>query len=134
MKKYGLPARERVKSRKDFERIYQSGSIVLSSDKKIKAIYIIERQRYPVVKIAVAVSKKAGNAVWRNRLKRLLRESFRLNKNEIVEISRSKLMSAIIIFSPNSINSSQNKHLKLEYIFVSVKDLLGKISGEMKRI
>ena len=82
-KQQGLSPAERIKSKKDFDELYSSGKILISSNKKIKAIFLIKDNPDEGVKIAAVVSKKLGNAVWRNRIKRLIKETYRLNKQEI---------------------------------------------------
>ena len=129
LKKFGLSAREKIKSRKDFEELYSSGTQLFSSTKKIKAIYIInENSNEPGVKISVAVSHKCGNAVWRNRVKRLLRESFRLNKNIIMKKAKELGFFIRIIFLPYSINMRKNKNIYLSDIMPDVIDIMSRIS------
>ncbi|HVO74693.1 MAG TPA: ribonuclease P protein component [Ignavibacteriaceae bacterium] len=99
-KRFGLSRYERIKSKKDFEKIFSEGEILFSSDKKIRALYIIE-QKPPAagIKIGTAVKKQYGNAVWRNRIKRLLKESFRLNKDGLVSSCTEKNILIKIIFA-----------------------------------
>lgn len=129
MKKFGLSAQEKIKSRKDFEELYSKGIILFSSTKKIKAIYIIDQNSIkPGVKISVAIGHKSGNAVWRNRVKRLLRESFRLNKNIIMKKAEELRLFIRIIFSPYSINMRKNKSIYLKDIMPDVIDIMSRIS------
>jgi ribonuclease P protein component len=46
---------------------------------------LIHKNRYESKRIAVTVRKQVGDAVLRNRIRRLIKETFRLNKDLFVE-------------------------------------------------
>ncbi len=128
MKRYGLSAKERIKSKKDFDKIFSSGKILYSSSKLIRAVYIVEKEdKNKGVRIAVAVGKKLGIAVWRNRIKRLIKESYRLNKEILLEICSKNNILLKIVFSPNSLNEKKNKNIMLIDLMPSMVDLMTKL-------
>jgi ribonuclease P protein component len=132
LKQFGLSAKERVKSRKDFEKIFSNGKSIFSSDKKIKATYLVDNIICkPGILISVAVYKKAGKAVWRNRIKRLIKEAYRLNK-EILKTSviRKKFLM-LVVFSPNTLNEDKNKKIYLQDIEPGVKEILLKLKDKL---
>ncbi len=132
MKQFGLSQKERIKKKKDFEKIYSSGKVVFSKNKKIKMMYLIEENsETPGIKAAFAVSKKAGNAVWRNRMKRLLRESFRLNKNILSEFYSKKNLLLKLVFSPSSLNQKENKKIKLNDVINEVVEIISNIKSRI---
>ena len=129
MKQFGLSAFEKLKSRKEIKRVISFGVNIISDDKKIKAIYLTEKtEKKTSVKITPAVFKKLGCAVWRNRIKRLIRESYRLNKKDLIQKSNQKKIDLKIIFSPQNINENTNKHISLEEILPSMLDVIKKIT------
>ncbi|MEI7810800.1 MAG: ribonuclease P protein component [Ignavibacteria bacterium] len=132
MKKFGLSKDERIKSEKDFKLIYSAGKTAYSGNQKLKAVYIIEGNAGEgKIKIAAAVSKRAGNAVWRNRVKRLIRESFRLNKHLIDLNNKEEKFFVRIVFSPGNLSQIKNKLIKLVDIMPALTDLLKKINGSL---
>jgi ribonuclease P protein component len=129
LKRCGLPAKERIKSRKDFEELYAAGRLVFSSDKKIKAIYLISEDINPGVRISPAVSSKAGNAVWRNRVKRLIKEAYRLNKEVVTGPVLQKKVLLRIVFSPGYLNKKNNIWPELNEIVPGVVEIMLKIKS-----
>lgn len=133
MKKYSLSKKERIVSKKLFDTIYKNGLIFFSNEKKIKAIFLFEKNsEKPFVRISVAISKKAGSAVWRNRIKRLIKESYRLNKSVLVEFVNLEKLNLNIVFSTNYLNQKNNRKINLDEIMPDVVNVLDKIIDYIK--
>lgn len=131
MKKFSLSGNERIKGKKQFEIIYASGKTIISGDKKLKAVFAINHFEKSGVKIAAAISKKAGSAVWRNRIKRLIKESYRLNKDTLVASCNEKKITLHIIFSSYRLNEKMNKAIAYKDVFPPVIDIIKKIQNEI---
>ncbi len=131
MKNFGLSKNERVKLKKDFNKIYTEGQVLYSSENKLKANYFIESSVNDFgVKAAFVVSKKTGNAVWRNKVKRLLRVAYRLNKSDLIEKCNIKNKKLLVAFSPNNFNQKKIKKPNLKFIyndFLSLVEQLSKV-------
>lgn len=132
MKKYGLSAAEKLKSKKDFEELFQKGNTLISSNKKIKVVYLIDKYSTEHgIRVAVAVGKKTGKAFWRNRVKRLLRESIRLNKEILIRFTEENSCIIRIIFSPCFLNMRNNRKIYLKYIKPDVIQIMSRISSDI---
>ncbi|QQS36017.1 MAG: ribonuclease P protein component [Ignavibacteriales bacterium] len=128
MKRFGLSKKERIRSRKDIQKIYSFGKTISSSTKKIKATYLSEpAQNEGSISIMTAIAKKSGNAVWRNRVKRLIRESYRQKKQTLVEACLKKNKRLNVVFSSNTINEEENKKISLKEIMPEVEELIATI-------
>ncbi len=132
MKVYDLPEEERIKLKREFDLVYSSGKIIYSDSKKIKAIYcFLKDENNPGVKVAFAISKKAGNAVWRNRVKRLIRESYRLNKHELAIECKNNNLKLLLVFSLHSIRKKNYPKLYLKDILPEITGLLIKLKASI---
>jgi len=63
-----------IKTNKDFKRVYGKGKT------KVTPYFVVywNKNRLPYSRLGIAVSKKIGGAVVRNRAKRVLKEAYRL--------------------------------------------------------
>ncbi len=83
LKNFGLPKQNRLRKPKEFRRVYAEG--VRIKGRFMTAFLMPSETSFQ--RIGLTASKKAvGNAVQRNRAKRLLREAFRLSKAGLAEL------------------------------------------------
>ena len=94
---------------KKIYRIKKNEDIKLVLDRKKSAgnknyiIYIMKNSEAKNVRVAMSVSKKIGNAVVRNRQKRLIRQVFISNKDKI------NLYEIFVIARSNVVNLTYNE-------------------------
>ncbi len=86
-----------LKSNMDFQNVYKKGK---SYANKYLVMYVLENNP-GINRLGISVSKKVGNSVVRHRLKRLVRESYRLHEEmfnsglDIVVVVRANAKSIL---------------------------------------
>lgn len=94
---FSFPKSEKLKSEKAISRLFAEGKSV--SVFPIKLIYLETPNESDKIKVAVSASKRNfKKAVDRNRIKRLLREAYRLNKPYLYEGLNNKSYSFMFIY------------------------------------
>lgn len=101
MKEFGFPKTEKLKQKKDLDLLFAKGKWMTCGSLRIISIKTEDTESlYP--KVGVSVSKKFfKKAVHRNRIKRLLREAYRLNKALFVEAFGSNSHNMLFWVSKN---------------------------------
>ena len=80
-----------MKNSREFSAVYKNGK---SKANKYLVMYVLPND-HNKIRIGISVSKKVGNSIVRHRLTRLIRETYRLNKEglavgyDIVVIARN---------------------------------------------
>ncbi|HUG94174.1 MAG TPA: ribonuclease P protein component [Planctomycetaceae bacterium] len=97
MTSYPLPRSRRIRSASDFERVYNQRQ--RAGDQHLLIFAAANGLDLP--RLGLSVSKKHGNAVRRARLKRLLREAFRLSQHDLPR-GRGQGLDLILIPRENS--------------------------------
>ena len=102
-----------LKKNRDFQNVYKNGK---SNANKYLVMYVLENQ-LDSNRLGISVSKKVGNSVIRHHLTRLIRESYRLNK----EMFNSGL--DIVVIARESAKDRKYKEIESALLH------LGKING-----
>lgn len=76
---FELNKSEILRDKREFNAVYSNGRSFANKD---LVLYVLNDERYNG-KVGFAAGKKLGCAVVRNRVKRLLREAYRLNKKNL---------------------------------------------------
>ncbi|MGB5667031.1 MAG: ribonuclease P protein component [Maribacter sp.] len=122
---FEFPKREKLKSKKLIDQLFAEGKSI--SNFPLKLFYL--QTTFPdsvKMKTGVAVPKKNfKSAVQRNRIKRLLRESFRLNKQRVFNNSEGNF-AFLILYLGNEMPSYQmverNMQIILEKFIKTIDD------------
>lgn len=103
--KYSFLKNERIKSNKEISRIFNNGIFLFT--KNISLVYLCSKDTdQKINQIAVSVPKKKfKSAVKRNKIKRQIKEAYRLNKSIIYDYSdkNSIWFKMIFIYKSKSI-------------------------------
>lgn len=79
--KYKLSKQNRLRKNKNFQAVYRTGK---SYANRMMVVYVLP-QAGSERRIGFAAGKRLGKAVVRNRVKRLMREVYRLNQYRLVD-------------------------------------------------
>lgn len=113
MKLFAFDKSEKLKSKKDLEKLFTSGKHIYLSP--IKLYYIVKSTEQFDVKAGVGVSSRYfKNAVDRNYIKRQLREGYRLEKIALHQFLKQSNLSVQIFFlytSKLKLNTKQIQQL-----------------------
>ena len=123
-----------LRKESDFEMVFREGRIIRNEKSKVRAHFLLlNKRKNRSLKIAVSVSAKFGNSVYRNRFKRIIKESLRLEIKSLKELVDNIKTELIIIFSPHKINQKSQKRIFLKEIRVNVLDIITYICRELKQ-
>lgn len=99
-KRFGFGRKERLKSRKAIEALFLQGKNL--SQFPLRAMYKFEvasNEQQAIVRVGVTASKRHfKKSVDRNRIKRLLREAYRLQKHSLLELVKQKQIRVHVFF------------------------------------
>ncbi|MFC0186655.1 ribonuclease P protein component [Fictibacillus aquaticus] len=75
-----MKKQQRIKKNDEFQEVFKKGK---STANRQFVIYVLKREGQSEFRVGLSVSKKVGNAVTRNRIKRMIKEMLLKHKDQI---------------------------------------------------
>ncbi len=123
MKRFSFPKTKRLVKNKQFKAVLER-NIRVSND--LLVLYMAENQlKYP--RLGISIGKSCGNAVIRNRFKRLLREVFRLNQEQI-----PKCYDYLLMISPKALENYKLSDIDFQVLKKSFLELADRAARKIK--
>lgn len=108
-----------------FSRVFAAGRRLEGT--LLRCIALLEPAPNPEMNVGYAVSSRTCTAVWRNRLRRLMREGFAPQREALEEDLRRKGMSASVVFVFKPVELSSIRRMKLEAVRKEIADLCSRL-------
>jgi ribonuclease P protein component len=125
---YTLGRSERIKSRKKTETLFRSGkNLHLSS---LRITYMVTEEAG--LQVGVSAAKRYfKKAVQRNRIKRLLRETWRLQKNELRQLTdqRTRGLSVFIVYAGKDMPDYESLRQQIQLTIKKLQHIFQKETG-----
>lgn len=125
-KQYTLGRNERLKSRKSIEQLFSEGKKIIAAP--FKVLYIFENEKEPSLLFGAGVSaKNFKKAVDRNRVKRLTREAYRLQKISLLEKVKANniQLNVFFIYTGKELPAYKDVYNKVGTVLKKLDKLIG---------
>jgi ribonuclease P protein component len=125
MKIFSFNKKERLCGKNNIARLFEAGTVFIAYP--FRVVYLFEKQedttKEAEVKVLISVPKKRHRrANIRNRLKRLTKESYRLNKHDFVNFAKENTLNVSVVFQYIS-----DEILKFNIIQNKIQEILIKL-------
>ena len=112
---FALRPHERIRRKPEFQRVHEQGT--RTSGRYMTALFLANSLRHD--RLGIIASRRIGDAVRRNKAKRLIREMFRLSKPgsptsgwDVVIIPRVELLEATVPSLQADFKSIRTRHAR----------------------
>ena len=117
MSLFSLNKANSLKNTSDIDTVFKNGKRISS---KLISLYYVESEKGGLMRIAFTVGKKTHNlATTRNKLKRLMKESFRINAKE--HISPDLAYNLVFVYFSSEQESFKEVEKSMKSLLLSLK-------------